>query len=71
MALLYNTDEGSKNHFMKFSPAEIIIGHKYRCTETEILITKLSANIQILNKMFSSEIVDLVYDFSNYRAWFF
>lgn len=60
----FNTVEGSKNHFMKFSPAEIIIGRKYQCTEAEILITKISANIQILNKMFSSETVDLVYDFS-------
>ena len=60
----FNTVEGSKNHFMKFSPAEIIIGRKYQCTEAEILIKKISANIQILNKMFSSETVDLVYDFS-------
>ena len=49
---------------MKFLPVEIIIGRRYQCTEKEILIKKISANIQVLNKMFSPEPVDLVYDFS-------
>lgn len=61
---IFDTDDGGKNHFMKFSPAEIIIGRRYQCTEEEILIKKISATIQVLNKMFSSEPVDLIYDFS-------
>ena len=44
---------------MKFLPVEIIIGRRYQCTEKEILIKKISANIQVLNKMFSPEPVDL------------
>ena len=61
---VFVADDGGKNHYMKFLPAEIIIGRRYQCTEKEILIKKISANIQVLNKMFSSEPVDLVYDFS-------
>lgn len=60
---IFDTDDG-KNHFIKFSPAEIIIGRSYQCTEDKISIKKISANIQALNKMFSFEPVDLIYNFS-------
>lgn len=37
---VFVADDGGKNHYMKFLPAEIIIGRRYQCTEKEILIKK-------------------------------
>lgn len=59
-----STGYNSAFHYIKFSPSEIIIGRSYGCGENDIKIKKISANIQILNNMFSSQAVDLTPSFS-------